>query len=66
MTAQSPCVDRCKDPRALPAGDAGVEGLRGDRQAEGEGDAVCYLCQTLLRQQHRQPCPAAGSPRLHA
>lgn len=43
-----------------------MEGLRGDRQAEGEGDAVGHLCQAVVRQQHRQPRPAAGSPRLDA
>lgn len=60
------CEDRCKDWRAVPAGDAGVEGLRGDRQAAGEGDAVGHLCQALLGQQHRQPRPAARPQRLHA
>lgn len=42
-----------------------MEGLRGDRQAEGEGDAVSHLCQAVIRQQHRQPRAATRSQRLH-
>lgn len=42
-----------------------MEGLRGDCQAEGEGDAVGHLCQALIRQQHRQPRAATRAQRLH-